>query len=54
MLVGGSAFSLKGGRVLTAFHVFVKAGMPDYCYLYRINKPGKKYKAKESLNNSLF
>ncbi|WP_272961669.1 reverse transcriptase domain-containing protein, partial [Alcanivorax jadensis] len=46
MLVSGSAFSLKGGRVLTAFHVFVKAGMPDYCYLYRINKPGKKYKAK--------
>ncbi len=44
-LVQGTAFVLKGNRVITASHTFNKAGDPKYCYLYRIKTPSETYKA---------
>ncbi len=45
-LVQGTAFVIEGGRILTASHIFKKAGDPKYCFLHRISSPGKKYKAR--------
>jgi S1-C subfamily serine protease len=45
-LVQGTAFALPGGRILTAAHIFKKAGDPTYCFLNRVSQPTKKYKAK--------
>ncbi|HEY9031067.1 MAG TPA: trypsin-like peptidase domain-containing protein, partial [Kangiella sp.] len=44
-LVQGTAFMLIGQRLMTASHVFKKAGNPDYCYVRRVNEKNKKYKA---------
>lgn len=44
-LVQGSAFMLKGDRLVTAAHVFVKAGSEKYCFVYRIGSPGERFKA---------
>lgn len=42
----GTAFMIEGQRVLTASHVFTKANDPEFCYIYRIFDPSKKYKMK--------
>jgi RNA-directed DNA polymerase len=42
----GTAFMIKGKQVLTASHVFSKANDPEFCYIYRIFDPSKKYKMK--------
>tara|TARA_R110002111_G_scaffold247648_1_gene310831 strand:+ start:4220 stop:5860 length:1641 start_codon:yes stop_codon:yes gene_type:complete len=45
-LVQGTAFVLKGNRIITASHSFDKAGNPDECFLYKINDPSKKLRAR--------
>ena len=45
-LTQGSAFMVKGQKVFTASHVFSKAGDPEFCFIYRIIEPTKKYKMK--------
>lgn len=45
-LIQGSAFIVSQNRILTAAHIFSKAGNSDYCFLYRIKEPNLKYKAR--------
>lgn len=42
----GTAFMVEGRSVYTASHVFSKAGDPEFCFIYRIIEPAKKYKMK--------
>ncbi|MEZ0153382.1 MAG: reverse transcriptase domain-containing protein [Candidatus Reddybacter sp.] len=44
-LIQGSAFMIKGNRLVTASHIFKKAGNPAICIVYRIKEQNKKYKA---------
>jgi RNA-directed DNA polymerase len=44
-LIQGSAFMVKGNKLLTCAHTFEKSGNPNYCFIYRINDPAKKFKA---------
>lgn len=44
--IQGTAFMVKGQRVLTASHIFSKAGDPEFCFIHRIFEPTKKYKMK--------
>src|SRR5690606_34560597 len=41
-----TAFMVEGRRVFTASHVFSKANDPEFCYIYRIFDPTKKYKMR--------
>lgn len=45
-LVQGTAFILKGNKIVTTTHTFHKAGNPNECFLYRINDPSTKLHAK--------
>lgn len=44
--IQGSAFMFEKQRIITAAHVFEKAGYPEYCFIHRIGDKSKKYKAK--------
>lgn len=43
--IQGTAFTIEGGRIITAAHTFEKADNPDYCFLSRINQRHLRYKA---------
>lgn len=45
-LIQGSAFVLSGNKIITATHNFSKAGSTEECFLYKVNEPSKRYKAK--------
>ncbi len=45
-LVQGTAFMIAGQKLITAKHLFDKAGKTEECYVYRISEPSKKFKAK--------
>lgn len=45
-LVQATAFVIQGPRIITANHVFSKAGGAEECFLYRIDEPSNKYRAK--------
>lgn len=44
--IQGTAFMVEGRSVYTASHVFSKAGDPEFCFIYRMIEPAKKYKMK--------
>lgn len=44
-LTQGTAFMIIGNKLMTAYHTFVKAGNPQYCYVFRLPER-KRYKAK--------
>ncbi|MDG9669208.1 reverse transcriptase domain-containing protein [Hahella sp. CR1] len=45
VLVQGSAFMVKGQRLITATHIFTKARNPTSCVVYRINNRANKFSA---------
>ncbi|WP_254275400.1 reverse transcriptase domain-containing protein [Halomonas sp. 3H] len=44
--VQGTAFMVRGQKVLTCSHTFSKAGDPANCYISRVGDPGTKYLMK--------
>lgn len=45
-LTQGTAFMIKGQKLLTCNHTFVKAGSPSYCLVHRIHDSSIKYYAR--------